>query len=66
MKTLNLLAWASAGAGVLLMLVAVISELAGKNFLFLSNVNYFHCANSLFLITLVLFVYIIKCQCKKE
>lgn len=67
MKALNWIAWISAGLGVLLMIVAVISSFTGSYILGAEHrVNYFQMASTLFLLTISLFVFQIKCQSKKE
>ena len=67
MKTLNLIAWLSAGAGTLIIIFAVISLLIGRNlFGYKHVVSYFHAANSFFLVTIALFIYTHKCNCKSE
>jgi hypothetical protein len=68
MKALNWIAWISAGIGVVLMLLGGISGLIAKNILpgVTHIVNYFLIADSFFLITIALFVFIYRCQCKKE
>lgn len=67
MKALNWIAWISGCVGVLIMLLGVISGLIGRSILPIQHVaNYFHIANSFFLITIALFVFLYKCQCKKE
>jgi hypothetical protein len=67
MKALNWIAWISAGLGVLLMIFAVLSSFTASNILGAEHrVNYFQMASTLFLITIGVFVYQIKCQCKKE
>ncbi len=66
MKALNWIAWISAAIGALIVLLAVISLLSGKNFFgFGRVVNYFHAANSFFLITIALFIFVYRCECKK-
>lgn len=66
MKTLNLIGWASGGVGVLIILLGAISGLTGKNILPIQHViNYFHVANSFFLITIALFIVVNRCECKK-
>jgi hypothetical protein len=66
MKTLNWIGWISAGIGVIIVFLAVISILVGKNiFGFGHVVNYFHAANSFFLITIVLFIVVYRCENKK-
>ncbi|MGA1977200.1 MAG: hypothetical protein ABSG89_05015 [Bacteroidales bacterium] len=67
MKALNWIAWGSAGIGVLFMLLGLISGLLGKKILSIQHVvNYFNIANSFLLLTIALFVYLYRCQCKKE
>jgi hypothetical protein len=66
MKTLNWIGWISAGIGVIIVFLAVISILVGKNiFGFGHVVNYFHAANSFFLITIALFIVVYRCENKK-
>jgi ABC-type nickel/cobalt efflux system permease component RcnA len=67
MKALNLIAWISGGIAALIVLLAVVSLLSGKILFGLTHVvNYFHAANSFLLITIALFIYIYRCECKKE
>ena len=67
MKTLTWIAWLSLGAGLLIILLAAISLLLGRNlFGFAHIVNYFNAANSFFLITIALFIYIYRCKCNKD
>jgi uncharacterized membrane protein len=66
MKTLNLIAWISTGIGLVLILLGIISSVFGIKIYANQAVNYFHVANSFFLITIALFVFLIKYQCKKE
>jgi hypothetical protein len=66
MKTLNWIAWLSAGIGVLLILFAGISSFTESNILgFEHRVNYFHAANSFFLITIALFIFLLRNESKK-
>ena len=66
MKILNWIGWISAGIGGIIVLLAAISLLAGKNIFGVGHVvNYFHAANSFFLITIALFIVVFKCECKK-
>lgn len=66
MKTLNWIGWISAGIGVIIVFLAVVSLLIGKNiFGFGHIVNYFHAANSFFLITIALFIVVYRCENKK-
>jgi hypothetical protein len=67
MKALNLIAWISGGIAALIVLLAVVSLLSGKILFGLIHVvNFFHAANSFLLITIALFIYIYRCECKKE
>lgn len=68
MKALNWIAWISGIIGVVILLFGLISPLMGKSVVPGINqaINYFHMASSFFLITIALFVYLIKCQCKKD
>jgi hypothetical protein len=66
MKALNWIAWTSSGIGVVFMVLGFISALFGRFNSGTESVNFFHVANSFFLITIILFVYLIKCQGKKE
>jgi hypothetical protein len=66
MKTLNWIGWISGGIGVLIVLLAGISLLMGKNlFGFKHVVSFFHAANSFFLITIALFIVVNRCECNK-
>jgi len=66
MKALNLIAWASTGIGILLILLAGISTFTGSNiFGFEHRINYFNAANSFFLFTIIIFMYIKRCDSKK-
>ena len=66
MKTLNWIAWISAAIGIVFVLIGVIQSVFEQ---FLPGghiINYYLASDSFFLLTIVLFVYQIKCQCKKE
>jgi len=64
MKTPKWIGWITGGIGVIIILLAAISLLTGKNiFGFTHVVNYFHAANSFFLITIALFVVVYRCEC---
>jgi hypothetical protein len=65
MKALNWIAWISGGIGVLFVLAGLIQVAFRMRFVGGTEIiNYFHAANSFFLITIALFVYIYRCQCK--
>jgi len=66
MKSLNWIAWISAGIGLVMLLLAAISLIAGRAIIVENIINYFHAANTFFLITIALFVFLYRCQCKKE
>jgi hypothetical protein len=66
MKTLNWIGWISFGIGILVILLAGISLLTGKNlFGFVHLVNYFQTASTFFLLTISLFIFVYRCECKK-
>ncbi|HVN58715.1 MAG TPA: hypothetical protein VMT63_10480 [Bacteroidales bacterium] len=67
MKTLTWVAWLSLGGGCLIILLALISLLLGKNlFGFTHIVNFFITANTFFLLAIALFIYIYRCKCSKD
>jgi uncharacterized membrane protein len=67
MKALNWIGWASAGTGVILMILGIISTLISKKILPIQHVvNYFHMANSFFLITIALFIVVNRCECNRK
>jgi hypothetical protein len=66
MKALNWIGWISAGIGVLIILFAGISLLTGTIlFGFKHLINFFHVANSFFLLTIALFIVAYRCECNK-
>jgi hypothetical protein len=66
MKVLNWIAWISAGTGVLLILLAGITSLTRTVLLsVVHSVNFIHAANSFFLLTIALFVFLYRCECNK-
>ena len=67
MKALKWIAWISAGIGIILLLLVPISLLfnGGNAIIGLHIVNFFHAANSFFLITVALFIFLYRCDCKK-
>jgi hypothetical protein len=66
MKTLNWVGLISGGIGAIIILLAVISLVTGKNiFGFGHVVNYFQAANSFFLMAITLFIVVYRCDCKK-
>jgi hypothetical protein len=67
MKTLNLIGWISICCGILMILLGIVSGLINKNIMPINHVvNYFHVANSFFLITIALFIVVNKCECNKK
>jgi ABC-type nickel/cobalt efflux system permease component RcnA len=66
MKALNWIGWISGGIGAIIILLAVISLVTGKNiFGFGHVVNYFQAANSFLLMAIALFIVVYRCDCKK-
>jgi hypothetical protein len=66
MKALKWIAWISAGIGVLFILFAAISIFTGLNVLgFIYRPNYLQVADSFFLLTIALFIFLYRCECKK-
>jgi hypothetical protein len=65
MKALNWIAWISGGIGVILVILGVIQFPFGKFLPGEHIVSYFHVANSFFLLTIALFIYLYRCECKK-
>jgi hypothetical protein len=65
-KTLNWVGWISGVIGAIIILLATISLVIGKNvFGFGHVVNYFQAANSFFLMAIALFIVVYRCDCKK-
>jgi hypothetical protein len=65
MKALPWVAWISAGFGVVCLILAAISLISGTAIIGQHIINFFHVANSFFLLTIALFVFIYRCECKK-
>jgi hypothetical protein len=66
MKALNWIGWISLGIAALIILLAGISLVTGRNMFGFSHlVNYFHVANTFILFAIALFIVIYKCDCKK-
>jgi hypothetical protein len=65
MKALNWIAWISAGIGVVLLILAGVSLIEGRAIIVENTINYFHAANTFFLITIALFIFLYRCECKK-
>jgi hypothetical protein len=67
MKALNLIGWVSGGIGVLIVLLGLISGIAGKSILPIQHIaTYFQLANSFFLITIALFIVVNRCECNRK
>jgi hypothetical protein len=67
MKVLNWIAWISAGIGLVFVLLGLIQGIFRMKIIESAEItNYFHVANSFFLLTIALFVFLFRCQCKKE
>jgi ABC-type nickel/cobalt efflux system permease component RcnA len=66
MKTLNWIGWISGGIGAIIILLAAISLISGKNiFGFDHVVNYFQAADSFLLMAIAAFIVVYRCECKK-
>jgi hypothetical protein len=65
MKALNWIAWISSGIGVVLLILAGVSLIEGRAIIVENTINYFHAANTFFLITIALFIFLYRCECKK-
>ena len=66
LKALNWLEWISAVLGVVFIILGFISVIFGRFRADTESVNFFHAANSFFLLTIVLFLFIHLGQFKKE
>lgn len=66
MKLLNWTSWISLVIGAILVILGGIQFLFGKFLPGEHIVSYFHVANSFFLVTIALFIYLYKCQCNKD
>jgi hypothetical protein len=66
MKVLNWIAWISAGTGVVFILLGLIQLVFGRLRPETQIINSFHAANSFLLLTIALFVFLYRCQCKKD
>ena len=66
LKALNWLEWISAVFGVVFIILGIISVLFAEFKADTFSVNFFHIANSFFLLTIVLFLFIHLGQFKKE
>jgi len=66
LKVLNWLEWISAGVGSILILLGIIQVVIGRLRPQTEIINYFNMANSFFLFTIVVFLFIHLGQYKKE
>ena len=57
MKAITRIAWISAVIGVLCLILAAVSLIMNTSIIAIDIVNFFRAANSLFLLTIALFVY---------
>ncbi len=66
-KVLNWIEWISAGLGIVFIVLGLIQIVISRRFSpSIEIVNYFHVANSFFLLAIVLFLFIHLGQFKKE
>jgi hypothetical protein len=65
MKALNWIAWISSGIGLIFVFLGLLQVVFGKFISGTEIINYFHAANSFFLITIALFVFLLRCESKK-
>jgi uncharacterized membrane protein len=69
MKALNWIAWISAGVGAIILLLGIIAGmfLPRPYFGVVTNATtFFIVANSFFLLTIALFIFLYRCQCKEK
>jgi uncharacterized membrane protein len=69
MKALNRIAWISLGIGALILLLGILSGmfLSRPYFGIVTNATtFFNVASSFFLLTIALFIFLYKCDCKKD
>jgi hypothetical protein len=66
LKALNWLEWISAVVGVVFIILGLISSVFGRFRPNTESINFFHAANSFFLLAIVLFLFIHLGQFKKE
>ena len=65
MKALKWIAWISGGIGLLFVLSGIIQIFLGQWHWGRQIVNYFLVSDSFFLITIALFLFLYRCECKK-
>jgi hypothetical protein len=68
MKTINFVAWCSAGCGVVMILLGIISGVLARSIIsgVVHIVNYFLISDSFFLLATALFVYLLRYQTRKD
>ena len=69
MKTLNWIAWISLGIGAFILILGIIAGifLPGPYLGMVTNATtFFISANSFFLLSIALFIYIYSCKCNKD
>jgi hypothetical protein len=69
MKALNWIAWISSGIGAIILLLGIIAGMFLPRPYFGKVTNattFFIVANSFFLLTVALFLFIYRCRCNKE
>jgi hypothetical protein len=66
LKTLNVIAWISSVLGLIFIVIGFISAWLGRIVPGTESVNFFHAANSFFLGSIVLFVFLIKKSLSKQ
>jgi hypothetical protein len=66
MKTILWMGWTSLAVAVLIILLAAVFLITGKEIFGIKHlVNYFHAANTFILLTIALFIFVYRCDCKK-
>jgi len=66
MKVLNWIAWISGCIGVIFVVLGILQLVFGRFYNSTEIINYFLASDSFFLLTIALFVFLYRCQCKKE
>jgi hypothetical protein len=66
MKNLNWIGWISLAIAVLIIMMGGIFLITGKEMFGIRHlVNYFHAANTFILLSIAIFIYAYRCECKK-
>ena len=58
MRTIARFAWISAGVGIICLVLAAVALITNTSIISIDTVNYFRAANSFFLLTIALLVYL--------